>query len=342
MKRLQIAAAGTALLLMTASAKADKTAEFFRQSGVTIVVGFVVGGGYDVYARMLGRHMGRHIPGNPNIIIRNMPGAGSMAAANFIYNNAPKDGSQIGTFSRSIPTQPLFDRQGVQFDALKFSWIGSPASEVSVIFSPKTNGFKSLDDLRARPMRVPASGLGADSAIYPFVTNATLGTKLKVVTGYQGSGDFMLAIERGEVDGMGGSSISTLRSTRPQWLKDNLIDIHLQLALHKHPDFPNVPLIVDLAKSPEERQVLELIFSRQLVAFPFAAPPNIPEDRLKALREGFEKTLRDPLFLAEAEKFGIEVGPVSAADIMKTLEAAYHAPPAILERARAIIVPPPN
>ncbi len=340
MRLLQIAAVASAVLVPTTPARADKTADFFRQSGVTIVVGFVVGGGYDVYARLLGRHMGRHIPGNPSIIIRNMPGAGSMAAANYIYTNAPKDGSTIGTFSRSIPTQPLFDRQGVQFDALKLNWIGSPASEVSVIFSPKANGFKSLDDLRSRPMRVPASGLGADSAIYPFVTNAILGTRLKVVTGYQGSGDFMLAIERGEVDGMGGSSISTLRSTRPQWLKDKLIDVHLQLALNKHPDFPDVPLIVDLAKSPEDKKVLELIFSRQLIAFPFAAPPNIPEDRLNALREGFEKTLRDPQFLAEAEKFGIEVAPVSASEIMNILTSAYSAAPSILERARSIVLPP--
>ena len=251
-----------------APAHADALADFYKANPVTIVVGFGVGGGYDVYSRALSRHMGKHMPGSPGVLVRNMPGAGSMAAANYIYNNAPKDGSQFATFSRSIPTQPLFDTTGVQFDALKLNWIGSPASEVSVVFSPVEKNFRTIEDLRARQMVVPASGLGADSAVYPFVINALLGTKMKVVTGYQGSGDFMLAIERNEVDGMGGSSISTLRSTRPQWLKDKKIDLILQIALRKHPDYPDVPLALDFVKDPSDRKVMELIFSRQEIAFP--------------------------------------------------------------------------
>lgn len=341
MKRLAFAMAPL-LAWGTIPAQADPMADFYKQSGMTIVVGFGVGGGYDVYARSMSRHMGRYIPGNPTIVIRNMPGAGSMAAANFIYGNAPKDGSQIATFSRSIPTQPLFDSQGVQFDALKLNWIGSPASEVSLVYAPKTKGFKSIDDLRQRVMTVPASGLGADSAIYPFVLNAIAGTKLKVVTGYQGSGDFMLAIERNEVDGMGGSSISTLRSTRPAWLKEKSIDMHVQLALTKHPDYPDVPLVVDLAQNAEDRQVLELIFSRQLTAFPFAAPPGIPADRLAALRKGFLDTMKDPAFLAEAEKQGLEVSPVTGEEVLAILQKAYQTPPEILQRARQIVRPPAN
>jgi tripartite-type tricarboxylate transporter receptor subunit TctC len=318
-------------------AQADAIADFYKSNPVTIVVGFGPGGGYDVYSRALSRHMGKHMPGAPSIVVRNMPGAGSMAAANYIYTNAPRDGSQFATFSRSIPTQPLFDRTGVQFDALKLNWIGSPASEVSVVFSPVEKRFRTLDDLRSRVMAVPASGLGADSAVYPFVINALLGAKMKVVTGYQGSGDFMLAIERGEVDGMGGSSISTLRSTRPQWLKEKKIDLILQIALRKHPDFPDVPLALDFVKDPIDRKVMELIFSRQEIAFPYAAPPGVPGDRLATLRKGFMDTLRDPAFVQEAEKMGLEVSPVSGEEVLKILTGAYSASPDIVERARAAV-----
>ncbi len=319
------------------SASADEIADFYKANPITIVVGFGVGGGYDVYSRALTRHMGRHMPGAPSMVVRNMPGAGSMAAANYIFNNAPKDGSQFATFSRSIPTQPLFDKTGVQFDALKLNWIGSPASEVSVVFSPVDKKFRTIDDLRARSMAVPASGLGADSAVYPFVINALLGTKMKVVTGYQGSGDFMLAIERGEVDGMGGSSISTLRSTRPQWLKDKTINLILQIALRKHPDYPDVPLALDFVKDPNDRKVMELIFSRQEIAFPYAAPPGVPADRLAALRKGFADTLKDPAFIQEAEKMGLEVSPVSGDEVLRILTQAYSTAPDLIERARQAV-----
>jgi tripartite-type tricarboxylate transporter receptor subunit TctC len=328
---------GSLISASAPAAQADAIADFYKANPLTIVVGFGPGGGYDVYSRALSRHMGKHMPGAPSIVVRNMPGAGSMAAANYIYTNAPKDGSQFATFSRSIPTQPLFDRTGVQFEALKLSWIGSPASEVSVVFSPVEKRFRTIDDLRSRVMAVPASGLGADSAVYPFVINALLGTKMKVVTGYQGSGDFMLAIERGEVDGMGGSSISTLRSTRPQWLKEKKIDLILQIALRKHPDFPDVPLALDFVKDPVDKKVMELIFSRQEIAFPYAAPPGVPADRLSALRKGFLDTLRDPSFVQEAEKMGLEVSPVSGEEVLKILTEAYSASSDIVERARAAV-----
>ncbi len=335
--RNAVIAASILSACLASHAAADSVADFYKANAVTIVVGFGVGGGYDVYSRTLSRHMGRHMPGAPTVIVRNMPGAGSMAAANYIYTNAPRDGTQFATFSRSIPTQPLFDAQGVQFDALKLNWIGSPASEVSVVFAPKENKFRNIDDLRARPMVVPASGHGADSAVYPYVLNALLGTKLKVVTGYQGSGDFMLAIERKEVDGMGGSSISTLRSTRPQWLKENKVDLLLQIALRKHPDYPDVPLALDFVKDPSDRKVMELVFSRQEIAFPYAAPPGVPGDRLAALRKGFMDTLRDKAFVEEAEKMGLEVSPVSGDEVLKILTAAYATAPELVERARQAV-----
>ncbi|MFN3890599.1 MAG: Bug family tripartite tricarboxylate transporter substrate binding protein [Beijerinckiaceae bacterium] len=332
---------GSLLAAAVSPARADAVADFYKSNPITIVVGFGVGGGYDVYSRALSRHMGKHMPGSPAVVVRNMPGAGSMAAANYIYNNAPKDGSQFATFSRSIPTQPLFDKTGVQFDALQLNWIGSPASEVSVVFSPVEKKFRTIADLRSRQMTVPASGLGADSAVYPFVINALLGTKMKVVTGYQGSGDFMLAIERGEVDGMGGSSISTLRSTRPQWLREKKIDVILQISLRKHPDFPDVPLALDYVNDPSDRKVMELIFSRQEIAFPYAAPPGVPADRLAALRKGFADTLRDSAFVQEADKMGLEVSPVSGEEVLRILTAAYATAPDLIERARQAVTQKP-
>ena len=320
-------------------ARADALADYYRANPITIVVGFGVGGGYDVYARTLARHMGKHMPGEPGFVVRNMPGAGSMTAVNYIFNNAPKDGTQFGTFSRSVPTQPLFDMTGVQFEALKLNWIGSPASEVSVVFARIEKNFRTIEDLRTREMVVPASGHSADSAVYPFILNALLGTKMKVVTGYQGSGDFMLAIERNEVDGMGGSSILTLRSTRPQWLKEKKIEIILQISLRKHADYQDKPLALDFVTDPNDRKVMELIFSRQEVAFPFAAPPGVPIDRIAALRRGFMATLNDPLFVQEAEKVGLEVSPISGDEVTKILTTAYSTPPGLVERAKKAVVP---
>jgi len=322
---------------LASAAMADPVSEFYKGTNLTIVVGFGVGGGYDVYTRTLARHMQRHVPGAPNIVVRNMPGAGSMAAANFIYNTAPKDGSQFGVFSRSIPTQPLFDTQGVQFDALKFNWIGSPAAEVSVVFAAGNRPFRNVDDLRAREMVVAASGLGADSAVYPFTLNSFLGTRFKVVTGYRGSADFMLAIERGEVDGSAGSSISTLRSTRPAWLSEKTINILLQLALRKHPDFPDVPLVTDLAKSESDRKAMELIFSRQEIAFPYAAPPGVPADRVAALRKAFMATMSDKAMVEEATKIGLEVSPLSGEEVLKLLKSAYESSPEVIKRAKTAV-----
>lgn len=341
MRTALLAAAAVILQLgpSATSATAD-VAAFYKSTPITIIVGFGPGGGYEVYARALARHMPKHIPGFPTIVVQNMPGAGSMAAANYIYTTAPKDGSQIATFSRGIPTQPLFDQQGVRFDALKMNWIGSPASEVSMVFSAAERPFKTIDDVKEREMIVPASGTGADSAIYPSVMNKVLGTKFKIVNGYRGSGDFFLSVERGESDGTGGSSISTIRSTRPQWLKEKKINLIAQIALRKHPDFPDVPLAIDLAKSEDDKRVLQLVFSRQETAFPFAAPPGIPADRLAALRKGFNDTVRDPEFIAEAERQNIEVSLVTGEQVAKIIADAYASPPALIARARLAMSPP--
>ncbi|HEY7645877.1 MAG TPA: tripartite tricarboxylate transporter substrate-binding protein [Hyphomicrobiales bacterium] len=330
-------AAALGVLVGPIGASAESPEAFYRSAGLQIVVGYGPGGGYDVYARTVARHIGRHLPGSPNVVVQNMPGAGSLKAANYIYNVAPKDGSQIAIFARGLAMQPLLDAQGVQYDPTKFGWVGSVADEISVTFAASDRGFKSFDDLRKREMIVAASGSGADSAIYPYIMNAVLGTKFKVITGYPDSNASMLAIERGEVDGSAATSWGTLTSTKADWLATGKVAVLGQLALQKKADVGDVPLIIDFAKTPEDRSTLELIFARQSMAYPFTAPPGIPADRLSVLREAFMKTIKDEQFLAEAKKMGIEVQPASGEDVARIVQRIFASSPEVVARARAAI-----
>jgi tripartite-type tricarboxylate transporter receptor subunit TctC len=322
---------------LSGAASAQDLAAFYKTNPLQIVVGYGPGGGYDAYARVLGRHMGKHLPGSPNIVVQNMPGAASMKAANYLYAIAPKDGSQIGTFSRGLPMQPLLDKQGVQYDALKFGWVGSVASETSVMFAWEGTGFKTFEDTQQKEMLVSASGAGADSATFPWITNAVLGTKFRVITGYPDANSTMLAVERGEVQGSAGTSWGSLTSSRGDWLTKNRIVILAQLGLNANPAIGKAPLIVDLAKNAADRQVLEMIFARQSFAYPYTAPPGIAPDRLAALRTAFNATMKDSAFLADATKMGLEVTPITGEELSGLLEKLYKTPPEVVERARAAI-----
>ena len=335
--RLAFCCAVWAALAGTWQAAAQSLEDFYRSTSLQIVVGYGPGGGYDVYARTVARHIGRHLPGSPDVVVQNMPGAGSLKAANYIYNVAPKDGSQIAIFARSLAMQSLLDPQGIQFDATKMGWIGSVSNEVSVAFAWAGKGFASFDDVRQREMVVAASGSGADSAIYPFILNAVLGTKFKVITGYPDSNATMLAIERGEVDGSAATSWGTLTSTKADWLAAGKVALLGQLALESKPELKNVPLIVDYAKTESDRKTMELIFARQSMAYPFAAPPGIPANRLEALRRAFDATMKDEQFIAEAKRAGIEVSPVSGEQVAELVRKVYDSPPEVVARARAAL-----
>jgi tripartite-type tricarboxylate transporter receptor subunit TctC len=321
----------------TAPAPAQSVAEFYKANRVTIVIGYTPGGVYDLYARTVARHLGRHIPGHPTVVAQNMPGAGSMKAANYIFGQAPKDGSQIAVFARGLAMQPLLDKTGVQYDATKLNWLGSPASEVSVVFSWHTKPFKTVNDLRKREMIVPATGVGADSAVFPYILNGVLGTKFKVVTGYPGAAETMLSIERGETDGSAATSWGNFASARKEWIRDGKVNIILQLALKKHPALSQVPLVMDMATNDDDRRALELIFSRQSMSYPFAVPPEAPADRLAALQRAFDATLKDPGFLSDAKQQMLEVDPVGGDQIQALVRGVYASPPAVVARARAVI-----
>lgn len=338
MKNFGVFGALLAAGIAVGSAVAQTSVEsFYSSTPLTLIVGYSPGAAYDIYARTVGRHIGKHIPGQPKVIVQNMPGAGSMKAVNYLYGLGRKDGSQIAAFARGIAMQPLLDDQGVQFDATKLEWIGSPSSEVSVVLSWHKTPFMRLEDAKEREMSVGASGSGADSAIFPKILNGVLGTKFKVVTGYPGNAEMLLAVERGEVDGNAGTSWATLSGSKKDWVADKKINILVQLGLKKHPDLPDVPLVLDLASTPEDRKVLELIVSRQAMAYPFAAPPGIPGDRLQALRTAFDKMVQDPEFMADAKKQGFDVDPMGGAEIAAIIKDLYASPPALVERARAAL-----
>jgi tripartite-type tricarboxylate transporter receptor subunit TctC len=313
-------------LLVSAQASAQTT---------TVVIGYPPGASYDIYARTFARHLGKHLPGNPTVIPQNMAGAGSLRAANFLYNAAPKDGSTIGMFARGLAMQPLLDDLGVQYDARKFNWIGSLTSEVSIVLSWQSKPFKTLDDAKNSEMIVAASGSGADSVIFPYILNGVLGTKFKVVTGYPGNADMLLAVERGEADGNAGTSWSGLTSFKPEWIRDKKINVMVQLASRKHPDLGNVPLVMDLAKNASDKGVLELIFARQQMAYPVVAPPGVPAERVQALRQAFDAVLKDPEYLADSRRQNLEADPANGAEIAALVDKVYASAPEVVARAKA-------
>jgi tripartite-type tricarboxylate transporter receptor subunit TctC len=328
--------AAAALAAVSAPAQAaDAVADFYRGKTVQVVVGFGPGGGYDLYARTLARYMGKHIPGNPTLVPQNMPGAGGVKAMNYLYNVARKDGTVMGTFARGLVIEPLLGHaQGTRFQAEKFSWIGSVSNEVSVCAFWFTSGIKTWDDLQKKPTIIGASAAGADSEIFPTVLRNMFRLPTKVVTGYSGGGaDINLGMARGEVTGRCGWSWSSLLSQSKPLLDGKKINIVLQLALQKHEDLPDVPLIMDLPTTPQNKAALRLIASRQSIARPFAAPPGVPPDRLAALRAAFDATMKDPQFLAEAKRLDLEVRPVSGVEVEKLIKEIYASPPDVVKLA---------
>jgi tripartite-type tricarboxylate transporter receptor subunit TctC len=329
-------AAVVALAACCCSAQAQTPAEFYKGKQISLYIGYSVGGGYDLYARLLARHLGKHIPGNPTIIPRNMEGGGSLRVANFIFQVAPKDGTAFGTMGRGAALAPLFGHSGTQFEALKYSWIGSANDEVAVCAAWHTSGFRSFDDMRLREMTAGATGQTDEAVQIAKGMNAYLGTKLRTVAGYPGGNEINLAIERGEIDGRCALSWSSLKATHPSWIADKKIHVLSQVSLGKHPDLPEVPLLLDLAPNDESRQVLKFLAARQVMGRPFFAPPDVPPDRAAALRQAFMDTMQDPELLAEAERSKLEITPVPGARIDEVLKDLYGSPAPVVQKAAAL------
>jgi tripartite-type tricarboxylate transporter receptor subunit TctC len=328
----------SALALSPPLAHAQGPADFYKGRNLDLMIGYSVGGGYDVYARMIARHLGRHLPAQPTVVPKNMEGAGSLRLANWLYNVAAKDGGVLATIGRGTGFDPLLGHKAAQFDGTKFNWIGSANDEVSVCVAWTARAkVKKFDDLVKTELTVGGTGSAADTDQFPRILNGVLGTKMKIITGYPGGNDVNLAMERGEVDGRCGWSWSSVKSTRASWLADKKITILMQLSLSKHPDLPDVPLVTDLATTEEQRQILRLIFARQVMGRPYLAPPGVPADRVAALRSAFMGTMADREFLAEAEKAQLEITPVSGEAVQKLVGEVYRTPPEIAKKATDLL-----
>ena len=327
----------TCVIAMATAASAETPAQFYKGKTVELYIAYSAGGGYDLYARMVARHLGRHIPGNPQIVAKNMEGAGGLRLANWLYQQAPRDGTVIGATSRNIAFEPLIGNKAAQYDSSQFTWLGSANDEVSTCVSWHTSGVATIDDVLKQELIIGAIGTADDTYQYPSLLNHTIGTKFKIVPGYPGNNDISVALERGEVSGRCGWSWSSVKSTRAAWLQEKKINILVQVSLSKHPDLPNVPLIMDLAKSDEQRQMFRLIFARQVMGRPFQSTPGVPADRLQALQTAFMDTMKDPAFLAEADKLKFEITPVPGADIDKLVAEILAMPPELAQRAGSLL-----
>jgi tripartite-type tricarboxylate transporter receptor subunit TctC len=329
--RLVFALVAAAALSTAIPAAAQSVAEFYAGKQISLTVGSTPGGGYDTQARLVARHLGKHIPGNPTIVVQNMPAAGSLAAANHMYNIAPKDGSAIALIQRGMLLVKNWNPSGVRFDLGKFNWIGSINSEVALAVSWHTAPHRTARDLFEKELIVGATN-GIDPETTPRLLNALIHTKFKVVTGYPGVTEVVLAMERGEVQGIGDWSVSSLKTARPDWLRDRKINVLMQIALQKDPEFADVPFALDFVRNDADRKVMELYLTQKTVARPVLAPPGVPPDRMAALRAGFAALAQDKDFLTDGQKAKLDVAPVVAAEVDKVIALITAASPETAER----------
>jgi tripartite-type tricarboxylate transporter receptor subunit TctC len=308
----------------------------FAGKSVQMIIGFGPGGGYDLWGRIVGRHIGRHLPGNPNVVPQNMPGAGSYTAANYIYNVAPKDGSVLGIIARDAALGPLSGAPGARFDATRLSWIGTPAKETNVCIAFHTAKVKSLADLFRQQLIVGDTGPGTGTRSYPKVLNELIGTRFRLVGGFPSSTEVFLAMERGEVEGIC-ESLDSVRNRRPEWIAGGKVVILFQAGPQPHPSLPGVPFVLDLARDGEQRRMLEYLYAGQGIGRPFVAPPALPPERLKMLRGAFDATMRDPQFADEVRRSKLELEPEDGAHLAALIEKIYATPRAIVDKIAAII-----
>ena len=321
MKFRHIAAASATLALLAAgSARADALSDFYTGKTITVIVGADSGGGYDAQGRLMARHIGRFIPGNPTAIVQNMPGAGSLTAANQLYNVSPKDGTVMGLLQRGVFSAKFTNPQGVRFDLTKFNWVGNLSAETGVVIAWANSPFKTIEDVMKQEMLVGGTGPHIDTETSPRMMNALIGTKFKIISGYPGTTDAVLAMERGEVQGMGDWSWSNVKTRKPDYLRDGKVRVLMQMSTQKEPDLPNVPLAMDFVKTPEQRELMTLFLAQKSAARPVVAPPGIPADRVKAIRTAFDKMIVDADFLKDATQAKLDIDPAPAVAIEKVIE----------------------
>ena len=328
-------AALLAAILAAAVCVSARSAE--QADKIALIIAGTAGGGIDLYARMLARHFGRHLPGNPAIVPQDMPGAGGIRAANFLAQKALPDGNTLGMFPGGPLIEPLIGARNPGYDMSAFQWLGAISRDVSVCISWGGSRFKRIQDVRDHEMVVAGTGAGSDTDIFPVVLNSVLRTKFKIVTGYQGSRETLLAIESGEAHGRCGMTYSSLKIAKPDWLRDGKINILLQMGFERSSELPTVPLVSELLGSEDDRRLLELLVTSTVIGRPLAAPPGTPADRVAKLRKAFDDTMIDPAFLEEGRKLQAEVSPTNGRDVQAIVENMYKTPAAVIGRAKSIL-----
>ena len=332
--RAGLVAAFAAVIGVASQAAAQTPEEFYKGKSIDLVIGYPPGGSNDTWGRILARHLGRHIPGKPNIVPKNVPGAGSFLAVNQVFNISPKDGSVIGIGAPTMPLDEKLGSQGVRFKTAELNWIGRIDSLINMVFMWKTSPVKTFADAQKIESTLSGTGAGSTVSIYPTVMNNVFATRFKLIMGYRGSNEAMLAVERGEVEGHS-TSWTALKVAHPDWIRDKNVAILVQFSLKRHPELPDVPTAVDLARSDEERAILAAIMNAAEVGTAFFTTPGVPADRLTALRRAFDATMTDADFLADVEKTRLGVSPLPGEELQKLVAEVSNLSPALLEKVRA-------
>jgi tripartite-type tricarboxylate transporter receptor subunit TctC len=327
---------GLFALMALAFGNTADAAEFYQGKQITIVVGFSSAGTYDATARLFARHLGKHLPGKPNVIVRNQPGAGSLIATNSLYTSAPKDGMTLGVIGGGVVLEPLLGNPQANYDPRRFNWIGGRTRDNFLCLVWHTVPVQTLQDVTRRETIVGATGPGSRTLTYPKALNELLGTKFKIVPGYPGGNEITLALERGEVEGYCGWALGSIKTRAPDWIRDGKIRPLAQFTLAKTADLPNVPLATELARNDRERRAIEFFAADSVLAWPLMAPPDVPAERMAELRAGFDAMMKDPELLDEAAKQGLDVDPVSGTEIAALVEHLYDTPPDVLDLVRKI------
>jgi tripartite-type tricarboxylate transporter receptor subunit TctC len=327
-----------ALAIVAGAARADAVEDFYKGRTISVYIASGPGGGYDAYGRLLAQYLVTHLPGHPQSVPVNMPGAGGRTVANFLYNKAPQDGTAIGILQAPIIMDKLLygdSAQGALYDPRKFSWIGSLDQFTPIAVVWNTYGIKSIDDAKGKEIKFGSSGGDVSERLYANILNTMLGTKFVAIAGYGGSAEIALAMERGEVPAFVGWYWAGMKRTKPEWLEKNLVTVLVQFGIAPNPDMKGVPFVMDLLKDPTDRQVVRVALSQLTMARPFTAPPNVPKDRVAALRQAFDETIKDPAFLADAQKQQLDITPYGGAQIDALLKDMYATPPELVARVRA-------
>lgn len=327
-----------ALFGLASHANADPVAEFYKGKTVSIIVSSPAGGGYDTLGRTVARHLSQHVPGNPSIVVQNMPGAGGIVATNHIYANAPRDGTVIGAPNNNVPFEPLFGTPQAKFDPKRLQWLGTPSVEVGMLTVWHASPVATWQDVRTRELTMGASGANSTPSFYARLLNETLGLKLKIITGYRGQGEAFLAMQRGELDGYASVFWSALKSTKPDWIRDKRVKLLVQFGLEPEKEIAQVPFILDLVTDPQDRLLVQAACAPLAAGRPYMLPPDVPAERVAALRKAMMVTFKDPTFIADATKTGLDVGsPRTGDELAALIERIYReTPPALVERLRKL------